>query len=27
MLKRGQEILAKEWFTCYESMVNGQDCK
>jgi len=27
MLKRGQEILAKEWFTCYENMVKGQDCK
>ena len=26
-LKRGQEILAKDWFTCYESMVKGQDCK
>src|SRR6266700_4885170 len=25
-LKRGQEILAKDWFTCYLSMVRGEDC-
>jgi len=25
--KRGQEILAKDWFTCYLSMVRGEDCK
>ncbi len=26
-LKRGQEILAKDWFRCYQNMVRGQDCK
>jgi hypothetical protein len=26
-LKRGQEILAKDWFTCYLSVVRGEDCK
>ena len=26
-LKRGHEILAKDWFTCYLSMVRREDCK
>jgi hypothetical protein len=27
MLKRGQEILAGEWYACYESIKRGKQCK
>ena len=26
-LRRGQEILARDWYACYESIKNGEPCK